>query len=217
MNDAQRIAWIDQSDAEVSANIRRYGTHIVYVSWDGGCSAPGCSGGDPSDGPPFGYTVGLFGLGHPELLILRRQRRDHGRRAQRADRTDPGGRRPGAGRAGDLHRVAAPDRGRVGAQPGADRVRGQPVLPPAGRGVGARAAAVLRRPGGPLPVGAGLRGAGAPTAAGHLTGLRPRHPTSCPPSRSSSAMPLAADAPYVRTTAAPGRSASPGQPISTTT
>jgi len=32
MNDAQRIAWIDQSDAEVSANIRRYGTHIVYVS-----------------------------------------------------------------------------------------------------------------------------------------------------------------------------------------
>ena len=70
MNDAQRIAWIDQSDAEVSANIRRYGTHIVYVSWDGGCSAPGCSGGDPSDGPPFGYTVGLFGLGHPELLIF---------------------------------------------------------------------------------------------------------------------------------------------------
>lgn len=70
MNDAQRIAWIDQSDAEVSANIRRFGTHIVYVSWDGGCSAPGCSGGDPSDGPPFGYTVGLFGLGHPELLIF---------------------------------------------------------------------------------------------------------------------------------------------------
>jgi hypothetical protein len=70
MNDAQRIAWIDQSDAEVSANIRKFGTHIVYVSWDGGCSAPGCSGGDPSDGPPFGYTVGLFGLGHPELLIF---------------------------------------------------------------------------------------------------------------------------------------------------
>ena len=74
MNDAQRIAWIDQSDAEVSANIRRFGTHIVYVSWDGGCSAPGCTGGDPSDGPPFGYTGGLFGLGHPRTADLRRQR-----------------------------------------------------------------------------------------------------------------------------------------------
>lgn len=70
MNDAQRIAWLDQEDSLVSANIRKYGVHIVYVSGDGGCSAPGCDGADPSDGPAFGYTVGLFGLGHPELLIL---------------------------------------------------------------------------------------------------------------------------------------------------
>jgi Domain of unknown function (DUF4262) len=33
------------------------------------CDVPGCDGGDLT-GPPFGCTVGLFGLGHPELLII---------------------------------------------------------------------------------------------------------------------------------------------------
>lgn len=67
MNDAQRIAWLDQEDALVATNIRNYGVHLVYVG-GGCCSAPGCDGGDDS-GQAFCYTVGLFGLGHPELLI----------------------------------------------------------------------------------------------------------------------------------------------------
>ena len=68
MNDAQAIAWMDQEAAVTTANVREYGVHIVYVG-GGTCTAPGCDGGDPGD-PDFGYTVGLFGLGHPELLIL---------------------------------------------------------------------------------------------------------------------------------------------------
>jgi hypothetical protein len=51
-----------------AATIRRCGWHIEYVG-GGGCDVPGCDGGDLT-GPPFGYTVGLFGLGHPELLII---------------------------------------------------------------------------------------------------------------------------------------------------
>lgn len=68
MNNAQWTAWLDQQDALVKANIREYGVHLAYVG-GGGCSTPGCTG-DDSGGPDFGYTVGLFGLGHPELLIL---------------------------------------------------------------------------------------------------------------------------------------------------
>ncbi len=68
MNEAQLIAWIDQDDARVRADVRAYGVHLVYVG-GGQCSAPGCRC-QPDDEPPFGYTVGLFGLGHPELLIV---------------------------------------------------------------------------------------------------------------------------------------------------
>lgn len=62
-------AWIDQEDAHVAHVIRRQGWFIQYV---GGheCSRPDCSTEvDPLE-PPFAYTVGLFGLGHPELLIF---------------------------------------------------------------------------------------------------------------------------------------------------
>ena len=68
MNDAQMVAWLDQSDADVVAHVRQYGVHLVYVN-GGECSAPGCSGAR-TEGPEFGYTVGLFGIGHPELLIV---------------------------------------------------------------------------------------------------------------------------------------------------
>jgi hypothetical protein len=57
MIDAQTQAWLDQEDAHVAATVRQHGWFIQYV------------GGD-EDVPPFAYTVGLFGLGHPELLIL---------------------------------------------------------------------------------------------------------------------------------------------------
>lgn len=67
--DPSTQAWIDQEDAHIAHVIRRYGWFIQYV---GGheCSRPGCSPGvDPFE-PPFAYTVGLFGLGHPELLVF---------------------------------------------------------------------------------------------------------------------------------------------------
>lgn len=66
--DAATQAWLDQQDATVADIIRRHGWFIQYV---GGrlCSAPGCDCSD-EEGVAFAYTVGLFGLGHPELLIL---------------------------------------------------------------------------------------------------------------------------------------------------
>jgi hypothetical protein len=61
-------AWIDQVDAEITARIRDVGWYITYV---GGaqCSRPGCDS-EPDDRPPFAYTIGLFGLNHPELLMV---------------------------------------------------------------------------------------------------------------------------------------------------
>lgn len=66
--DAATQAWLDQEDARVTDIIRRYGWFIQYVG-GGSCTAPGCGCGE-ADQPPFAYTVGLFGLGHPELLVL---------------------------------------------------------------------------------------------------------------------------------------------------
>lgn len=66
--DARDVAWADQAYAEMASIIRRHGWAVQYV---GGscCARPGCGGGD-GDGPTFAYTVGLFGLGHPELLVF---------------------------------------------------------------------------------------------------------------------------------------------------
>jgi hypothetical protein len=59
MTDPQIQAWLDQEDAMVAQTIRKHGQFIQFV------------GGDEDDVPPFfAYTVGLFGLGHPELVIL---------------------------------------------------------------------------------------------------------------------------------------------------
>lgn len=66
--DARTLAWIDQEDARIADLVRRNGWAIQYIG-GGSCSKPGCDGGD-DDEPPFAYTIGLFGLGHPELLIL---------------------------------------------------------------------------------------------------------------------------------------------------
>lgn len=61
-------AWLDQEDARMASIIRRHGWAIEYIG-GGFCSVPGCDGGD-DEGPPFAYTVGLFGMGHPELLVF---------------------------------------------------------------------------------------------------------------------------------------------------
>jgi hypothetical protein len=68
MTSPQVQAWLDQEDARAIDMIRRHGWRVEYV---GGpvCSAPGCCSVG-NDGPPFAYTIGLFGMGHPELLVF---------------------------------------------------------------------------------------------------------------------------------------------------
>ena len=61
-------AWQDQQEARLAEAIRTIGWQIQYVG-GGSCSRPGCDP-EPDDQPPFAYTTGLFGFGHPELLIV---------------------------------------------------------------------------------------------------------------------------------------------------
>ena len=57
--DPQTTAWLDQEDAHLAAVIRRSRFAVQYVG-------PGDQPGEPA----FGYTIGLFGLGHPELVVV---------------------------------------------------------------------------------------------------------------------------------------------------
>lgn len=57
--DARTIAWLDQQDALVAQNIRAFGWHIEYVVGD-----------EDADETSFAYTIGLYGMGHPELLLF---------------------------------------------------------------------------------------------------------------------------------------------------
>jgi hypothetical protein len=64
MTDTALQAWLDQEDEHVAQTIRKHGLFIQLVS------------GDANDRPPtFASTVGLFGLGHPELVVPVRTRR----------------------------------------------------------------------------------------------------------------------------------------------
>jgi hypothetical protein len=58
-NDAQTIAWLDQEDARLAQTIRTHRLAVQYVA-----------AGEEAGEPGFGYTVGLFGLGHPELVAV---------------------------------------------------------------------------------------------------------------------------------------------------
>jgi hypothetical protein len=165
--DAAREAWLDQEDAHIGEIVRRYGWFIQYVAGDSVCPAPGCDCSG-QDSVPFAYTVGLFGMNHPELLILGVPQQTAG------GVLNDLGAQIRAGRnllPGELitfeawpHRIIAEE---VPA-PRPDRVLGQPVLPAATRALRAGAATELRRQGRPLPVGAGLRGARDAAAAGHV-------------------------------------------------
>lgn len=62
MSDIAMQAWLDQEDQHVAKTIRRHGCYIQYVF--------GCTCGDCEEETPFAYSIGLFGLGHPELLVL---------------------------------------------------------------------------------------------------------------------------------------------------
>jgi len=57
--DPQTLAWLDQEDSRLAQVIRTHRFAVQYV-WSG----------DRPDEPGFGYTVGLFGLGHPELVAV---------------------------------------------------------------------------------------------------------------------------------------------------
>ncbi|MGY1661504.1 DUF4262 domain-containing protein [Geodermatophilus sp. SYSU D00705] len=57
--DPQTIAWLDQEDAHLTTLIRENRWAVQYVGE-----------GESPDEPAFGYTVGLFGLGHPELVVV---------------------------------------------------------------------------------------------------------------------------------------------------
>ena len=57
--DPQTVAWLDQEDARLVQMIRAHRWAVQYVG----------SGDDPGE-PSFGYTIGLFGLGHPELVVV---------------------------------------------------------------------------------------------------------------------------------------------------
>ena len=71
-------AWLDQDNQLTADLVRRYGWRIVHVAADdAGVCSPDCPCAEyavPGEPPPpdFTYTVGLFGLGHPELLIFSR-------------------------------------------------------------------------------------------------------------------------------------------------
>lgn len=59
MTDSQMTAWLDQEDARVATMIRQHGWFIEYVM------------GEPQrKKTSITYTVGLFGMGHPELVVL---------------------------------------------------------------------------------------------------------------------------------------------------
>ena len=57
--DPATIAWLDQQDKRTAHTIRRHGTSIEYVIGD-----------MRRRQTPFAYTIGLFGMGHPELLVF---------------------------------------------------------------------------------------------------------------------------------------------------
>lgn len=61
-------AWRDQQDAWLRETIRKHGWAIQAVLGD-----------DQARIPPMSYTVGLWGFGHPELVIFGLQQRHAGR------------------------------------------------------------------------------------------------------------------------------------------
>lgn len=53
------LAWLDQEDRRVTQTVRAYGVALEHV-W----------GDHRIRRPSFTYTVGLFGIDHPELLVF---------------------------------------------------------------------------------------------------------------------------------------------------
>jgi hypothetical protein len=58
-SDPQILAWLDQEDAHLAQTIRARRWAVQYVGE-----------GEEADEPAFAYTIGLYGLGHPELVLV---------------------------------------------------------------------------------------------------------------------------------------------------
>jgi hypothetical protein len=58
-HDPQTIAWLDQEDTRLAQLIRAHRFAVQFVG-----------SGEEDDEPAFAYTIGLFGLGHPELVVV---------------------------------------------------------------------------------------------------------------------------------------------------
>ncbi|GAA1831948.1 DUF4262 domain-containing protein [Luedemannella flava] len=58
----------ERFDARVTAVVRRYGWFVQYVLGDT-CSSTTC-GCSRTGVPAYAYSIGLFGLGHPELVVF---------------------------------------------------------------------------------------------------------------------------------------------------
>lgn len=73
-SDSSVQAWLDQEDQHTVEMIRRHGVYIQYVGGDScACCDAGVGAGVTVKDPQaaaFAYTVGLFGIGHAELLIV---------------------------------------------------------------------------------------------------------------------------------------------------
>lgn len=90
-NSAALRAFEDRERSQITAHIRTHGVHLTYVSSDGECDCCRELGegvhdvidsdplatlfGGPEKLPPrldqpLCYTIGLYGVGHPELVVL---------------------------------------------------------------------------------------------------------------------------------------------------
>jgi Domain of unknown function (DUF4262) len=58
-SDPRTLAWLDQEDTHLAQTIRAHRWAVQYVG----------EGEEPGE-PAFGYTIGLYGLGHPELVVV---------------------------------------------------------------------------------------------------------------------------------------------------
>jgi hypothetical protein len=68
----QTTAWLDQEDTHLAQLIRAHRWAVQYVFPVDGEDEEDLTDEEDPEGPgvPFGYTIGLFGLGHPELVVV---------------------------------------------------------------------------------------------------------------------------------------------------
>ena len=74
------IAFQDQQRAWMAETVRRFAVALTYVSDDGECACCKATGQNRADrrasgrrlkgSERFGYTTGLHGLGHPEVVVF---------------------------------------------------------------------------------------------------------------------------------------------------